>query len=72
MKQPRVESNEIENKKANMKKIKPRADASQHWRLNIKAAILHKLIHTFKAISVRISAVFKRANPKIYKEIQRT
>lgn len=30
MKQPRVESNEIENKKANVKKIKPRADALQH------------------------------------------
>lgn len=30
MKQPRVKSNEIENKKANMKKIKPRADALKH------------------------------------------
>lgn len=30
MKQPRVENNEIENKKANMKKIKPRADALKH------------------------------------------
>lgn len=73
MKQPRVESNEIENKKANVKKIKPRADALQHRRLNIKTAILHKLIYTFKVISVKISAeFFNRANPKIYKEIQRT
>ena len=58
MKQPRVESNEIENKKAKVKKIKPRADALQHWRLNIKTAILHKLIYTFKVISVKILAEF--------------
>ena len=30
MKQPTVKSNEIENKKSNMKKIKPRADALKH------------------------------------------
>ena len=58
MKQPRVENNEIENKKANMKKIKPRADALKHWRLNIKTEILPKPIYTFKAISANISAEF--------------